>query len=112
MTKLIAIAAVVGSSLGGGIYGVTAATKAAPTCCANPCAACADGCDLCDLCAGGDCALCCGSAPAATATTTCCAAKPAAATASCCATPCADCGASCDGCPLCEVDCAACCGVK
>lgn len=37
-----------------------------PSCCANPCAACADGCDVCPICAV-DCSACCGAAAAKTA---------------------------------------------
>jgi hypothetical protein len=119
MTKLIAIAAVIGASLGGGIVGVTAATKVAPTCCANPCPACADGCDGCDLCLSGDCSLCCGvkptpAAPARTAgcRDACCApgATPVGGAAPCCDNPCAACADGCDGCDLCLIDCSLCCG--
>lgn len=38
-----------------------------------------------------------------------CCALPPAASASCCAHPCAACAVACDGCPLCEIDCSACC---
>src|SRR5262245_49167919 len=84
-----------------------------PPCCANPCPKCADGCEFCELCAT-DCAKCCGTASAGAASPkpACCAAKTAAVSAkkpTCCATPCPGCADGCDGCPLCAIDCGACC---
>jgi hypothetical protein len=113
------------------------ATTATPSCCATPCPSCADGCDGCPLCEV-DCSACCGSAASVAAAAkkpeACCAAKkpccetqeaccattsPVSARVaktkkapSCCANPCAACADGCDWCPLCEVDCSACCGLS
>jgi hypothetical protein len=107
-------------------------TAVTPSCCATPCPGCETGCpDCCD-----DCGDCCGvtsavSAAAKKPEASCCSAKKAccevqdvccvastlasvkvAKKASCCANPCAACADGCDWCPLCEVDCSACCGLS
>ena len=61
MTKILSIAAVVVGTVVGSAFGYSAATRSAALCCANPCAACADGCDGCPRCEV-DCSACCGAA--------------------------------------------------
>lgn len=61
MTKILSIAAIMVGTVVGSAFGYGAAVRSSAMCCANPCAACADGCDGCPLCEV-DCRACCGAA--------------------------------------------------
>ncbi|MEJ5277450.1 MAG: hypothetical protein WHU94_16225, partial [Thermogemmata sp.] len=101
MSKIFLGLAVVTGALTAGAYGIYQY---------NLCSTCDGGCPIAAFFSSGSASTpempaCC-TKPTLSAS---CCALPPAASATCCSQPCSACAVACDGCPLCEIDCSACC---